>query len=404
MKGRYTDTFESWAWRMLMPALLVGGNAAGITLFCIAVLRLWSWRRHHAAMHWGWREGSQWWVVYFMLQVLGGLWSDDLASWALSLEVKSALWFLPVLVAMPGQRVARDFWWSVGWSVTVYVLWRIMRAGWHELVLDNPREWRYARFTGDVHPTYLGLHATVALLGLGRTWAMNVHKVLLWLMTAVIGIALGLSGSKAGILAAVAVVVLQLVLLARARRGASIAGVSTGRSHGPRLLVFVLVVLASGWWMSSARFAEMGSAAQIMTQEDAPVQSSSAGRIIVWQSSLEIIRDHPFGVGTGDVVPELMQLYARDGVDYALERRLNPHNQWLQAGVAFGWPGMVVFTLALLSCIRTAWRNQDELLLLGVVLVALHASVESVLEVQRGVVFILWMLMAVLPVVNEGRA
>jgi len=83
---------------------------------------------------------------------------------------------------------------------------------------------------------------------------------------------------------------------------------------------------------------------------------------------------------------------------------LNPHNQWLQAGVAFGWPGMVVFTLALLSCIRTAWRNQDELLLLGVVLVALHASVESVLEVQRGVVFILWMLMAVLPVVNEGRA
>ena len=66
--------------------------------------------------------------------ILGGLWSNDLDGWRLSLEVKSALWFLPVMLAMPGQKVARDFWWSLGWSVTFYLSWRMLRAGWYELL------------------------------------------------------------------------------------------------------------------------------------------------------------------------------------------------------------------------------------------------------------------------------
>ena len=93
-----------------------------------------------------------------------------------------------------------------------------------------------------------------------------------------------------------------------------------------------------------------------------------------------------------------MRRYDRDGLTYASERRLNPHNQWLQAGVAFGWPGIAVLTVALLAGLLQAWRAVSGGLLLCVVLVMLHAGVESVLEVQRGVVFIMWMLMVQWPV------
>ena len=63
-----------------------------------------------------------------------------------------------------------------------------------------------------------------------------------------------------------------------------------------------------------------------------------------------LLLTHPLGVGTGDVTDELQKVYERDGIDYAQDRRLNPHNQWLQAGVAFGWPGiLMVFSLILWS-------------------------------------------------------
>ena len=82
---------------------------------------------------------------------------------------------------------------------------------------------------------------------------------------------------------------------------------------------------------------------------------------------------------------------------YAAERQLNPHNQWLQAGVAFGWPGVLVVSMAFLSIALAAWRHRQGLLLLCTFLIMAHAGVESVLEVQRGVVFALWMLMALSP-------
>lgn len=403
MKDVLGLSLESWAWRVVMPALILGGNVAGFTLFVVAVLRITTWWREHRRARWEWRLGSLWWVAYFGLQLLGGLWSSNLDAWRLSLEVKSSLWFLPVLLAMPGRQVARDFWWSLGWSVTVYLSWRMLRAGWHQVVLDVPTEWRYARFSGDVHPTYMSLHLGAAFLGLGTQWARTLKPVMVWVVTVLFALSLGMLGSKAGIIAALVVAVIRMSMMwpfwGRQQREVLSNSLPKGAA---RWCVFIALVLVSSWAMSGKRFAEMSSASAVMTDEQAPVQSSSSGRVMVWQTSLEIIEAHPFGVGTGDVVPELMRRYERDALTYASERQLNPHNQWLQAGVAFGWPGMLVLTLALLGCLRHAWRAGDGVLFLCVMLTILHSGVESVLEVQRGVVFIMWMLTVQLPLKDKS--
>lgn len=392
MRATWSGSAEEWAWRALMPALIFGGNAAGMLLFVILVLRLWSWWRHHRTASWSWPQGAAWWLGYFALQLLGGWWSDDLAAWGLSLEVKSALWFLPLLVAMPGNPVSRAFWWSVGWSVSAYIAYRMLRAGWFQWNWGDPREWRYARFAGDVHPTYLGLHAAMALLGLGMKWGRSLGMASKWALTVLLAAGLGMTGSKAGILAGAVVVALRLAMWLRGRTNADWRLRSARMDGQPaRWLAFLLILGTVTFGMSRARFEEMGTATIPMTGEASDIRSSSAGRVFVWQSSWSILLEHPFGVGTGDVIPALMEVYADEGVDYALDRALNPHNQWLQAGVAFGWPGMVVLTLAFFSMLRAAWQRQDGLLLLCTLLVMLHAGVESVLEVQRGVVFILWM-------------
>ena len=201
---------ESWAWRMLMPALLFGGVAASWVIVVVALLRVTSWWRNHRSEPWSWNWGSTGWLLFFGLQVAGGIWSENVEAWRFSLEVKSSMWALPVLAAMPGRSMARDFWWSVGWSVSAYLLWRLARAGWHHVVLGDARQWRYARFAGDVHPTYLSLHAAVAWLGCGRQWGKSSASM--WGCTMLVAVALGLMGSKAGILAAAAVALVGMVL------------------------------------------------------------------------------------------------------------------------------------------------------------------------------------------------
>ena len=392
MRASWIGAAEEWGWRALMPALIFGGNAAGMLLFVIFVLRLMGWWGNHRSQSWNWPQGAAWWMGYFGLQLLGGLWSEDLAAWGLSLEVKSALWFLPLLAAMPGKSVGRAFWWSVGWAVSVYIACRMLRAGWFQWCCDDASGWRYARFAGDVHPTYLGLHAALALLGLGVKWGRSMGPMALWTLTALLAAGLGMTGSKAGILAGAVVVVLRLVMWFLGRKNEGWNRRSAQLEGQPmRWLAFLLILAAVSFGMSRARFAEMGTATIPMTGAASDIRSSSAGRVFVWQSSVSILGEHPFGVGTGDVIPALMEVYADEGVDYALDRALNPHNQWLQAGVAFGWPGILVLTLAFFSMLRWAWRRQDGLLLLCTLLVMMHAAVESVLEVQRGVVFILWL-------------
>ena len=398
MRSTVLDAMEGWAWRLVMPALLWGGSAAGHVLFWVAVLRCINWRLTHRDEPWSWREGSTGWLAFFGLQLLGGAWSADLDAWAMSLEVKSALWFFPVLLAMPGRAVQKDFWWSVGWSISLYLLWRLVRAGGHEVLLGQSSEWSYAHFSGDVHPTYLSLHAAVAFLGLGQAWGKALESRALSALTLIFALSIGLAGSKAGILAAFLVVCLGGFLpLDRASSARRKVWNFPFSPKGWRWMVFVWVLVLSAWGTSKSRFAEMATATEVIAEKGTPVKSSSAGRVAVWKASWEILRDHPFGVGTGDVVPELMLRYERDGVDYAAERKLNPHNQWLQAGVAFGWPGILVLIWAFASVFLWAIRDRNGLALLCLLLVLLHSAVESVMEVQRGVVFILWMFMSLAP-------
>ena len=399
------DFAESWGWRLVMPALLYGGTAVGWVLIFVLGCRITNWLGFHRSESGQWRTGSGWWLAYYAALALGGAWSADLGSWAWNLEVKSALWFFPVVAAIPGRRFSSDFWWSVGWSVVLYFTWRLLLAGWTEFVLGKPGKWTYAGFSGDVHPTYLGLHAAVALIGLGKEWARNVGRTGCGLLTVLLAVSIGLTGSKAGILAALLVALLGLAMMWLGTRNE--AGRQWAASlplNGMCWMLFVAVLTFAAFGASKARFAEMETAAEAIASEQVVVNSSSAGRVAVWRTSWEILREYPFGVGTGDVESELMQRYASKGLRYAADRKLNPHNQWLQVGVALGWPGILVFTLAMLSVFRWAYRERQGLALLCAILVMFHAAFESVFEVQRGVVFILWMLMALAPIFRRDRA
>ena len=99
--------------------------------------------------------------------------------------------------------------------------------------------------------------------------------------------------------------------------------------------------------------------------------------------------------GTGLFTPphsisndELVACYTDRGAVHAAEQRLNSHGQFLQGGAALGWPGLLLTLAVGLIPLVIALRERRAMLAVFAALFILNAAVESVLEVQAGVVLL----------------
>jgi len=376
----------------VVPALLFGGRAVSYVLFLWLLLRLAS---SVVSGSWGDRLRLEkmwaWMVAYFSLQLIATLWSEDVSAAQFSWEVKASFFVVPLIVALPGalspsdlRRVLAQ---GVVYSTAGYLLLRLALG-----VSDASSGFGglyYAGLAGDVHPTYLALYAAVALAFLTEILpnAVRIRNVLAFFFL----LCIGLLSSKAGVIAALPAI--YFFSQARSEHKSK----SELMPFSRRLLMGIActaVLAGSAYLAGGDRFSELATAVEAVEAMESGsgqtpvVQSSSSGRVAVWRSAAELLVQHPLGVGTGDVEAELNALYVRDGIDYALDRRLNPHNQWLQAGVAFGWPGVLIWSALLIIGWCLARKKGDTVLLAFICILGLHACFESVLEAQRGVVFI----------------
>ena len=115
---------------------------------------------------------------------------------------------------------------------------------------------------------------------------------------------------------------------------------------------------------------------------------SSAVRILVWKTAVEIIQEYPIlGTGTGDIKDELVKLYKEKEYKYAYERRYNAHNQYLQTAAALGIPAGLILIFMIISPLFYSWKRWHFLGFFLAIIVGIACLTESVLEVQAGVVF-----------------
>lgn len=122
-------------------------------------------------------------------------------------------------------------------------------------------------------------------------------------------------------------------------------------------------------------------------------KSSTQLRLVTWNAAKDVLLENPFGTGTGDTKFALIEKYKTKNETFAAEKKLNAHNQFLQSGAEFGWPGLLLMTLCTLSVIYFALRHQDAIQLNFILLCAMNFLFESFLEVQAGIVFFCFWIM-----------
>jgi len=121
-------------------------------------------------------------------------------------------------------------------------------------------------------------------------------------------------------------------------------------------------------------------------EEGRQIISLTTLRTEIWSDALTVYKKSPLlGFGTGDVQDKMIKQYEEDGFDQAIEKNLNPHNQFLQTGIAIGGLGTLL-VLAILIFPVFRFKRHYYFSFLFSFISLLFFMTESVLETQAGVV------------------
>lgn len=340
-------------------------------------------------------------VLLFLLYCAGILFTANEAVGWFDLQVKLSLFVLPVIFiskpipARSLKKIMNSF--STGcFLATIFCIAHSSYLYYEELGQVEAGVLRYAYTSLDFffasnlscffHPSYFAMYLCMAIAYVLMivTSASNVfplrRRLLLTLLAVYFSIFIFFLASRMGMIV-VALTWLYFGVWMIASRKLYLAGAAFFA-----VIISTSFILYSTSEIIASRF-DYAVQSFFSKNIDKTSSESSAARILVWSAALEIVREHPFGVGTGEEEKVLTEKYAQKGMTYVYERKLNAHSQFLQTTIALGIAGGVFLVILLGWPLIVSLRSADFLLSFFVVNCILNFFVESMLEVQAGVVF-----------------
>jgi hypothetical protein len=332
-------------------------------------------------------------VAFYLLHVLGMAWTTDVDFGSFDLEVKLGLMIVPLigagLVADKGKDLLRPAMvaFSCGMLVAMVIcFWSgiacYLETGWRECFSQS-------YVSPYLHPGYLAWYACWALFYWGRElidgqvewkrwpWVCGILMMLPFAFVVMVA-------SKSGWLGLLLVLATLLIHAARTL---------PGRMMRLLIMATLLVAVLSGTLASRmlmVRMSEAADAVEKLFRNDTSflsVESSSDERLAAWNCSVDCLKLSPWGAGTGDIKHALMACYESNGATAAIQHRLNSHSQVLQSGVALGWAGLLLVVGMMLAPLAIGVMRKDAFMAIFAALFIINGTIESVLEVQAGVVF-----------------
>ena len=332
-------------------------------------------------------------VAYYLLHVLGMAWSTDTAFGLFDLEVKLSLLLLPLVAAGMRSTDGKDFLRSAMTAFSIGLFLAILISVYSSLNCYAESGWvecfTQSYLSAYIHPSYMAWFACWALfywgyeLVSGKVEGQRERRFAMALMPLLLIFIVMLS-SKSGLIGLGLVLLVLVIHAARTLPWKTFAGL---------LLALLVTTAIPAALLSQVLSARVGEAMHAVTESPSAdpnaiqQQSSSDGRLTVWECSVQCIRTSPWGAGTGDIKHALMECYEEKHAGTAILHNLNSHSQILQSGVALGWPGLLLVCALMLIPLAIGILRKDVFLSMFSLLFILNGAIESVLEVQAGVVF-----------------
>ena len=153
-------------------------------------------------------------------------------------------------------------------------------------------------------------------------------------------------------------------------------------------LFLTKVPQVEGEWTSAKFYAKafLANPKKYISDKTYPFAGSEV-RLILWTASVEIIENHPNGVGTGNLDEVIGSKLKGWGQHELAAENYNPHNQFFQTTLELGFLGLFILLGIIIWNGIKAVRNRDLLWICTTALLFFHSNFESMLQRQSGIVF-----------------
>ncbi len=330
-------------------------------------------------------------ILLFAAYVLGMLWSTDYAYGRTDLVIKLPMLVLPVLFFMVPIRLHGRRLLTLAFIMgCVYsILLCLALASYRSLFEEGHwiEEFSYSRFSILLHPSYFSMYLVVAF----AAWFLfgffaKIKGFMRIGIPCILLLGILLAGSKAG-WAVFAVLLFYLLIHYRKNKGVrKVLGAFVMSMVIGAVLTYALVPTMQYRMNEFLRFLKMEEA-----MEDPSMKESSAVRVAIWNAAGAVVKEHwIIGTGTGDVKNELLKEYEQRGMHNAVKKRLNGHSQLMQTTVTLGVMGLSILLGLFGVPAYLAVRRKDWMMMVFLGIIFLNWLVESMLEVQAGVIFFAW--------------
>jgi len=289
-------------------------------------------------------------VAYFLLMIIGLIWSQDVA-WGVHVLGRQWFWLLiPVVIAVLSDDQWRiRFLMALSVGLTLTLIFCVMQMnGLVEVTTVGSSD---SDATG--HIGHIGFGVVYGLWG---AWLLHVgwlfsgwQRLSLWSLTSWAYLMVFLAQGRAGLLVAT---LLMIVVVFYNFRKVNITHLMIGFAMFTALVVFSQMVGPNKErWQSAWQGIENNMSTGIVT-ESASMGSSTDQRFYMAIVSLDIWKQHPvLGVGTGGL-PEAVKKWSQEegheqGVTFA-----HPHNQYLLNLVRWGPLGLALLMFLLFIWLR----------------------------------------------------
>lgn len=233
-----------------------------------------------------------------------------------------------------------------------------------------------------MHPTYLGMYCAFALLFLmlEMTSATQKRRRLLGGVVVFLAVFISLLSSKIILVVLVSILILTLYHHSSVsyRRIAAVPAFA------------LLIILGVGYFNPVSHYRNVNEVADtaLTIRSDHTYSTSTEIRASLWWLGIQAWKHTNWwiGGGTGDVNALIRKTADRYRITNILNN-FNPHNQFIYILVGNGLLAFVPFVLYLFFPLARALRTHDVLLTGFIVIIGMVCMTETVLELQKGIIF-----------------
>jgi len=323
-----------------------------------------------------------WFILYYILLVIGLLWTEN-QSFAISkLENKMSFVLMPMLLFFTVRKWNNFKWkqlliYALLFALVIYeilALWRYIG--------QSENSWQFeflsSRFSVFMHRSYFACYLVIGVILLFDKVRPGFSISTIAALLCFFSVGVLQTVSKAGIVCLFLVFVVQFFSFLKSKQK-KIVWLFTSS------LLFLFGALLFSDNPIKSRFEAMFSAlGNIQTKENNSVESNTV-RIIVWNTSMDVWKENfVIGTGTGDYNDELVANNKSKNNLGVVKEELNSHNQFLNTAVQLGLVGFVVLLAIFFSSYFFSERKLWQVLILAVFFI--NFLVESFLETQAGIV------------------